>query len=557
MKGGPSKTRKRKRKTTAVNATSNTVSSADTEELNAMLSSDVSIIHLSSDCSSPSTPQRCTRRTGLRQDFSWTSSPVQSSLTDSLTSISKSPTGAKQAELEYTEASDADSQRCKSKSIRKRRRRSDSQPRQLRTRGQKEQKQTSSKTREPQIKCQNERQTLQGDTTQRSRPRFELKPDAAEEDELLLSSDLSIQLSPYEERLPSWSFQEEPETEEEPEEDLPSFLMEMNKKPPSITEGAFVWHKIRNYPFWPALVKSMKRKHRKASVIFIDDLMIHQKKGFSVGLKTLKPFDCKEADELVCRAKEKYDAAIKWSIDLIKDYTIRIACGSFSGSFIEYFAHDISYPVRRMYPQESSERLTISSDSMLVDSCDDDALDDDSSEQLENVTCCSKRLLPDRTQSVHNRATLKLVDFIVKQHKVEERLLAVLRGQQQSRWLRFFLGSNRRRVVNTYLEDEDQLDQVYWYLNDLYAMEIASTHCLAEVVFTDRVPFVLDVLLPEAIIYAIAGVDNVSVKKAEEKYLKGRCLSNRERQELDEMIVRQMRKRHQKTTFSFSPETLS
>lgn len=57
------------------------------------------------------------------------------------------------------------------------------------------------------------------------------------------------------------------------------------------------------------------------------------------------------------------------------------------------------------------------------------------------------------------------------------------------------------------------------------------------------VPFVLDVLLPEAIIYAIAGVDNVSLKKAEEEYLRGRCISNRERQEFDLLIERQMRRK--------------
>lgn len=124
-------------------------------------------------------------------------------------------------------------------------------------------------------------------------------------------------------------------------------------------------------------------------------------------------------------------------------------------------------------------------------------------------------------------------------------LQAVIRGQQQSRWLRSFLSAKRRRVVNIYLEDDQQLDQVYWYLNELYAKAVAKSPCLAEVKSMESVPFVLDVLLPEAIIYAIAGVDNVSVKKAEEKYLKGRCISNRERQEFDLMIEQQIRRKSQ------------
>uniref|UniRef100_A0A8C4HCW3 Uncharacterized protein n=2 Tax=Dicentrarchus labrax TaxID=13489 RepID=A0A8C4HCW3_DICLA len=272
--------------------------------------------------------------------------------------------------------------------------------------------------------------------------------------------------------------------------------------------------------------------------------MIHKKKGFTVALKSLKPFDCKEANELVCKAKEKYEAAIEWSLDLIKDYSIRIGCGSFSGSFIEYFAHNMSYPVRRKYPEGESERLTISNDTMMEAPCDDHK-EDSFREQQEEVSRSSKRLLPDRSHAAHNRANEKLVHFIVKQRMVERRLLAVIHGQQQSRWLRSFLSANRRRVVNIYLEDDQQLDQVYWYLNELYATAVATAPCLTEVKSMERVPFVLDVLLPEAIIYAIAGVDNVSVKRAVEKYLKGRCISNRERQEFDLMIERQMRKKSQ------------
>uniref|UniRef100_A0A8D2ZX50 PWWP domain-containing protein n=1 Tax=Scophthalmus maximus TaxID=52904 RepID=A0A8D2ZX50_SCOMX len=248
---------------------------------------------------------------------------------------------------------------------------------------------------------------------------------------------------------------------------------------------------------------------------------------FSVALKILKPFDCEEANQLVVRT-----------------CFVFVACGSFSGSFIEYFAHDMSYPVRRKYPEAASERLTITSDSMMEESFDN-LKEGSFSDQQGKASRGSKRLLPDRTHAAHNRANEKLVHFIVKQRMVEGRLLAVIRGQQQSRWLRSFQSANRRRVVNTYLEDEQQLDQVYWYLNELYSTAMATAPCLAEMKPLERVPFVLDVLLPEAIIYAIAGVDKVSAKKAEEKYLKGRCLSNRERQEFDLMIEQQIREKSQ------------
>ncbi|XP_010755048.2 PWWP domain-containing protein MUM1L1 isoform X1 [Larimichthys crocea] len=569
MKGGPQKTRKRKlQKTQTEEDTSDNFLSQAPGESNAVPGSDFANVSQSTASPLSRTPKRGRGQTRQTQDACLTSTPVRSSSADALSNISKSCAGANQVDLKYDEfitqlkTSEADSQCSKSKSQSRRGRPPASQPRQVRKRAAKEQTHMCSKTNCPPAKCRCVRTRKSKTTAQpskRSRPRFELEqPDAEKEkDESLLSSDLSIELSHHEEQLQSLSYQEDEKSDEE-EEELQSYLMQVDKKPHSITEGVFVWYKFRNYPFWPALVKSVNRKHKKASVMFIDDPMIHKKKGFTVALKTLKPFDCEEADELVSKAKEKYDAAIEWSLELITDYSFRIACGSFSGSFIEYFAHDMSYPVRRKYPQAASERLTIANDT-TIEVPSDDHKEDSFSEQQEEVTRSSKRLLPDRSHAAHNRANEKLVHFIVKQRMVETRLLAVIRGQQQSRWLRSFLSANRRRVVNIYLEDDQQLDQVYWYLNELYATAVATAPCLTEIKSMERVPFVLDVLLPEAIIYAIAGVDNVSVKKAEEKYLKGRCISNRERQEFDLMIERQMKNKSQpqNTALALFSDTIS
>ncbi|KAF3832477.1 hypothetical protein F7725_026142 [Dissostichus mawsoni] len=329
----------------------------------------------------------------------------------------------------------------------------------------------------------------------------------------------------------------------EEDEELPSFLMQQEKNPPAITGGAFVWYKYRSYPSG-LQVKSVNRKQKKASIIFIDDPFLHQKKGLAVALKTLKPFGCEEDHELECKAKEKYNAAIEWCLDLITDYRIKIACGSFSGSFIEYFAHDMSYPLRRKYPKAASERLTIPSES--ADVIEAPFQDDGFSDQHEEVSTSLKRLLPDRSHATHDRANEKLVHFIVKQRMVEGRLLP-------SRWLRSFRSADRR-VVNVFLEDDQQLDQVYRYLKELYTTAEAIAPFLHGMEPMQLVSFVLDVLLPEAIIYAIAGVDNVPVKKAEEKYLKGRCISKREIQEFDLMIERHMRNKFQ--CQSTSPDLL-
>ncbi|XP_072236438.1 PWWP domain-containing DNA repair factor 3B-like isoform X2 [Leuresthes tenuis] len=552
MKGRPHKTRKREPKKRPTEAVITDFDSAPAAE-----ESNVASGALSTCCQSPlnsltSTPKRGNRHTRQTKRASLTSTPVHN-----LSDVAGSPPDVNEVQLQYTEliarskTPAADSSCSNSNSQRKGRRRHAPQPRQVQQSAAEEQTQTNGSA--PKRKRGRPRKTdtvdLKGKTStqssKHSRPLFEQKePDAVGQDSWL-SSDLSIELSHHKE--PSLPFQEDEksEEEEEEEEDLPSFLMQMDKKPPCITEGAFVWCKYRYYPSWPALVKSVNRKQKKASILFIEDTSIQKKKGFTVALKTLKPFDCEEDSELILKAKEMYDAAITWSLELIEDYRIRIACGSFSGTFIEYFNHDMSYPVRKKYPQAASERLTISSDDIKEDSLDE-TKEDDLSEKNEDVCRSSKRLLPDRTHAAHNRANEKLVHFIVKQRMVERHLLAVIRGEQQSRWLRSFLSAKRRRVVNIYLEDDQQLDQVYWYLSELYATTVGTAPCLAEMKSLECVPFVLDVLLPEAIIYAIAGVDNVSVKKAEEKYLKGRCISNRERQEFDLMIERQMRRKSQR-----------
>ncbi|KAJ0056198.1 hypothetical protein NL108_003502, partial [Boleophthalmus pectinirostris] len=335
----------------------------------------------------------------------------------------------------------------------------------------------------------------------------------------------------------------------------------------SIIAGGFVWYKFRNYPFWPAMVKRVNHKMKRASILIVEEKFIQQKRGFLVSLKTLKPYECEEFKELIvslfnfyciarhstlhltyvfhllqCKAKEKYNVAIQWSIDLIEDYIMRKGIGSFSGSFIEYYAHNISYPVRRKY-QSISERLTFANDIVVDETFSGDDLDDSFNEPQEEDVKHAKRLLPDRTHAAHTRANEKLVYFIVKQHMVDQHLMAVMCGQRQSKWLCLFLSARRRKrgIVNIYLEDDEQLDRVYWHLSKLYTTAAETDSCLESIKRVDHVPFVLDVLLPEALIHAIAGVDHISIKKAEEKYLKGRCVSNRERQEFDLMIEQQMK----------------
>ncbi|XP_015277184.1 PREDICTED: PWWP domain-containing protein MUM1, partial [Gekko japonicus] len=65
------------------------------------------------------------------------------------------------------------------------------------------------------------------------------------------------------------------EEEAEDEEELPSILL--HQEPRAMEAGMLVWCKFQRYPYWPAVVKSVKRKAKKASVQFIEKHMNDKK----------------------------------------------------------------------------------------------------------------------------------------------------------------------------------------------------------------------------------------------------------------------------------------
>ncbi|NWI12535.1 MUM1 protein, partial [Crypturellus soui] len=300
--------------------------------------------------------------------------------------------------------------------------------------------------------------------------------------------------------------------EDEEDEELPSILS--HKEPQSIEEGILVWCKLRRYPYWPAVVKTVKRKHRKANVLLIEGNTNDKTKGFSVPLRNLKHFDCEEKQDLIERAKEDYCREIEWCIRLISDYRIRVGCHSFTGSFLEYFADDISYPVRK----EGIQGLVQMPFTNIAEELEESSPETSPSKP-------SKKLLPDRTRAARDKANEKIVEFIVKSKGAEEHLLAILKSRKKSRWLKEFLNSSQYvTCVETYLEDEEQLDLVVNYLKQVYH-EIDTRNL--QQINGDGIKFISDVLLPEAIIYAISAVDDIDYKKAEEKYIKGPSVSKR------------------------------
>ncbi|XP_006764863.1 PREDICTED: PWWP domain-containing protein MUM1 [Myotis davidii] len=321
------------------------------------------------------------------------------------------------------------------------------------------------------------------------------------------------------------------EEDEEEDEEPPRILL--YHEPSSFEVGMLVWLKYQKYPFWPAVVKNVKRREKKASVLFIEGHMDPKGRGITVPLKRLKHFDCKEKQTLLNEAKEDFDQAIGWCVSLITDYRVRLGCGSFSGSFLEYYAANISYPVRKSIQQDvlgtRFPRL-----------CHEDPEMPLAGSPWGRRQPCRK-VLPDRSRAARDRANQKLVEYIVKTRGAENHLQAILKNRKPSRWLQAFLNSGQYvTCVETYLEDEEQLDLVVKYLQGVY--QETGSRMLTQI-NGDQIRFILDVLLPEAIICAISAVDKVDYKTAEEKYIRGPLLSYREKEIFDNQLLEERNQR--------------
>ncbi|XP_012601264.2 PWWP domain-containing DNA repair factor 3A isoform X1 [Microcebus murinus] len=346
-------------------------------------------------------------------------------------------------------------------------------------------------------------------------------PDSRKLEEDLQSSEESMEFSSIN------SILEEDEEDEEP----PRILL--YHEPRSFEVGMLVWLKYQKYPFWPAVVKSVRRRDKKASVLFIEGDMDPKGRGITVSLRRLKHFDCKEKQALLNKAREDFDQAIGWCVSLITDYRVRLGCGSFAGSFLEYYAAHISYPVRKSIQQDALG-------TRFPQLSRGDPKEPEVDSALGWRQPCRK-VLPDRSRAARDRANQKLVEYIVKARGAESHLRAVLKSRRPSRWLETFLSSSQPvTCVETYLEDEEQLDLVVKYLQGV-CQEMGST--VLTRTHGDRIRFVLDVLLPEAIICAISAVDAVDYKTAEEKYIKGPSLSYREKEIFDNQLLEERSRR--------------
>ncbi|XP_069595730.1 PWWP domain-containing DNA repair factor 3A isoform X2 [Ranitomeya imitator] len=342
-----------------------------------------------------------------------------------------------------------------------------------------------------------------------------------EEDKGFSSSELSMDISP---EYVSAIFSSQDDTE-----DVQLPVVKLQKEEAAIIPGSFAWCKYQHYPYWPSLVKMVDSKHKRATIVFLEQAIYDptkKRQSFKVSLRTIKHYDCPEKQQFLENARKDFGNFIDWCDSLISDYRIRLGCGSFSGSFLDFCNADISLPVRREVEGDKRELKF-------------PEIAETQQDMFNNNPQWSRKQLPDRSRAARDRANEKLVAFIVNAKEAENHLIDILEGKKKSQWLKKFQSSKRHiNCLDTYIEDEQQIELMTSHLQAICVKKSSKTKNLMH---GDQTRFIFEVLIPEAVIFAIAATEQMSYKEAEMKYLKGPLVSKRERKMFDEQILEKKR----------------
>ncbi|CAN0261806.1 unnamed protein product [Lampetra fluviatilis] len=331
------------------------------------------------------------------------------------------------------------------------------------------------------------------------------------------------------------------------EEPLPSLYASPGFFQPK--KDDLVWCKYQRWPYFPAVVKRVsKEKGRWRCVVLFFSLKMQSSaeklNAIGVTVKHIKPFNCREKYELIAEAKKACPREMDLYLELITDYWSKTVSGSGMGkTFIEYCKSEQSAPVWHGISSSPVEPFRDVPEAETAAAEDDERRPDgDGRRGVESpsVSSVEKRLLPDRQKILRRRCNERLLHAIVRRGVAERHLRRLLRGAVPSPWLLEFQQRRRRRPSELhaalYLEDDAHVERLTLYLLELY--ERVRAECAAEgraaaaafheVDAFDLSQFILDVLLPEAITYALMATEDITWEQARIKFLNGPKCSRRE-----------------------------
>ncbi|XP_072038986.1 uncharacterized protein [Amphiura filiformis] len=337
------------------------------------------------------------------------------------------------------------------------------------------------------------------------------------------------------------------ESNQSSDDDLPDVLSQESNK---INEGDIVWAKIRNYPFWPAVVKKLYKAHGKASVFFAGELNKSTQKGKGVSMKGMKPYSCSEKDKYIDTGlkhpkvpKEEFQEAV----DLAENYITKRGLGKAQGaSFFTIKDYSDTTPTKSTLSLTCTPSMRAglplhdTPSSPLTPPCDtpdkglmdspiwktgralsenlDQSIEeegDDSSSDVDEETMERRKSL--------NKFQDRLVRYITKRPHAKEHLVNIFHRKVKSlRHELYFTAGSEAQTKLKYLRgfgpitDDDKQDELIRFLRKAYEENCSQTDKDDCVVLTS---YLIDVWFPEVIIFALQKTQRVGHKRAEQLFI--------------------------------------
>lgn len=327
------------------------------------------------------------------------------------------------------------------------------------------------------------------------------------------------------------------------DEDLPDVLTP-SRQAAVIQEKDIVWVRWKGCPVWPAIVKRLHRKKKrilKVSLLVVEPhKYIPKKFTMNYNPKSILPYNSKESDvfteqgySLEGEGRQRFTKAV----DLIHSYMTKKILGTLKKEDVEFMECPGDF-------QEVCESSPPSSPVTDQEALPPSPLPSEASEgsQEDSLVCVgveepkSDPEIAKRYEKIKERNE-PLVEFL-KTNEVKDYLLDILREKKKSEkhtTYKFGLSKARDALKNPGfgpIADESQQEDILFTMVNWYKQETK----LSPKEIPD-VNYVLDVWVPEGIVYALIKMKKYSRKKAWEQFEKGVFMTKREKAEVHESLL--------------------
>lgn len=328
--------------------------------------------------------------------------------------------------------------------------------------------------------------------------------------------------------LPSPSLSPSCSDLDDDDDDLPQMTLDSGVTGP-VCVGDLVWLKSRYFPFWPAIVKHVykqKGRVRKITCCFISECiessdrgkpyttLCHKNNVLPFSIDPLQHSRLKELGMQSMYASEFY-LAVKKAEDFICQWAVEKTVTS-----LEFFADEIGSTSTGLNGDAASPEEEVSmedhgSPSLTEDHVSDGSISGSEAREESTMSDAQRKRIDRRKESGQ-----KLIELIKSSH-TKQYLQRIWTGQlkcarhdqfrrkamlsRQQKWEMKMQGHGGP------IGDDDQMDELVLTVADFYRS------CHPEI----NMSYVLDVLVPEAIVYALHKVRRVTKKEAEKIFQKG------------------------------------